>query len=111
MPADARIGLEAVRDRLRRRLDEISLRALAEEIGISRGGLESFLAGREPYSKTRVALLAWNVRQSAAGKRVSREATENAIITLAAYIAEGATPNVQRRRFQGILAALERALT
>ena len=44
-------------------VDQTSLRAIADEIGVSKSGLYSFLQGREPYAKTRIKLSAWFMRQ------------------------------------------------
>ena len=63
MPSKPRFDVESVRELVRRRVASASVRAIAEDIGLTRGWLVSFLEGRRPYSKTRAALAAWEMRQ------------------------------------------------
>lgn len=62
--ADASPPLRRLRDVLRRRVEEASLRQAAREVGMSPTGLRKFLDGADPYSETRRKLERWYVQES-----------------------------------------------
>jgi hypothetical protein len=61
MPEVTTLSVAAIRELARKRVSVTSLRAVAEEIGVSFSGLRSFLQGREPYPQTVKKLVAWFV--------------------------------------------------
>ncbi len=56
------IDLEEVRAFANRRADETSVRQVAREIGMRHTALVKFLAGSEPYAKTRIPICEWYLR-------------------------------------------------
>jgi hypothetical protein len=99
MPGKVRFDTAAVRALAAQRVAVSSIRSVAEEIGVSKSGLESLLMGREPYSKTRVKLAAWYQRQRAGGETdVSPKDVDAAIAVIARYVQAGSTPAARERR-------------
>jgi hypothetical protein len=108
MTGASRFGIPAVREAVRRRVEETSLRYVAAEIPMSFSGLRSFLDGGTPQRATRARLVAWYARSrapKAAG--ISREDVDAAIDLLVIYLAEDDRPLVRDRRLQEILRRLE----
>lgn len=58
-PLPVELEMEAVRDALRRDLDDTSLRDLARQIGITPTALANFRDGAHPYQKTLAKLRRW----------------------------------------------------
>ncbi len=56
---DPGISVPRLRDAVRLRVEATSRRATAREIGVTPRGLELFLSGAKPHSKTLTKLLAW----------------------------------------------------
>jgi hypothetical protein len=56
------IDLNEVRTYANRRADATSVRQVAREIGMRHTALTKFLAGSEPYAKTRVPICEWYIR-------------------------------------------------
>jgi hypothetical protein len=56
--------LDPVRASVSTRVEQTSLRAVADEIGLSPAGLQKFLAGTEPYASTIRRLRNWYVRHA-----------------------------------------------
>ena len=54
-----RLTIAVVRDAIRQRVDETSLRDIADEVGMSWSGLKSFLDGGSPQRRTREMLVRW----------------------------------------------------
>ena len=102
MPGKPRFDTVGLRKLVRQRVDESSIRAIAEEIGISRGGLESFLKGREPYTKTRLRLAAWYMRQKHPGDSIRREEVDAAIALIERYIEAAGTKATRERRVREV---------
>jgi hypothetical protein len=102
MPGKSRFDADAVRKLVRTRLETGTLRVIAEEIGISRGGLESFLNGREPYSKNRLALAAWQMRQRSPEGTVAREEVDAALVVIERYIELSATKAIRAKRVREV---------
>lgn len=57
--------IERVRAAITAAVEATTLRRVAEEVGMSKSGLAKFIAGSEPYSKTRRQLERWYVRTQA----------------------------------------------
>lgn len=64
MPERAVTSLERLRETVALRVQASSLRAVAREVGMSPAGLEKFLAGETPYSRSRQRLQEWWVREA-----------------------------------------------
>lgn len=65
MPAPGgRIPVDALREAVRRAVEERRIRAVANEIGVSIGGLHRFLKGSTPRASTQTKLLDWHVRNA-----------------------------------------------
>jgi hypothetical protein len=56
------VDIDEVRAYANRRADATSVRQVAREIGMRHTALTKFLAGPEPYAKTRVPICEWYVR-------------------------------------------------
>jgi hypothetical protein len=102
MPGRPRFDADAVRALVREWVEGGSLRAIADEVGISRGGLESFLKGRQPYTNTRLRLAAWQLRQRTLGGTVERDEVDAAIAVLERYIGTAATKAIRARRVREV---------
>lgn len=110
MPAKPRFDTAAVRRLVRHRVDQTSLRAVADEIGVSKSGLDSFLQGREPYSKTRLKLTAWFMRQRHPdGAPISAAEVDAAIALLERYMQSVGTEAVREKRVREVTERLFRA--
>jgi hypothetical protein len=102
MPAKRRLDIEAIRALATARVEETSLRAVADEIGMSNSGLYSFLQGGKPYSPVRKKLVSWFMRGRFADSRPIPPAEIDAAASLlAAYIRQTA-PSGRGRRFMKI---------
>ena len=108
MPSKIRLDVAAIRKLATQRVGRSSLRSVADEIGISKSGLDSFVKGREPYSKTRAKLAAWYARERQRDQDFRPEDVDAAIAVLAHYIQgvgresvrEGRVREVAERLFQ-----------
>jgi hypothetical protein len=111
MPAKPRFDTAAVRRLVRQRVDQASLRAVADEIGVSKSGLDSFLQGREPYAKTRIKLSAWFMRQKHpdGGAPISAAEVDAAIALLERYMQSVGTDAVREKRVREVTERLFRA--
>ena len=107
MPAKPSFDADAVRRLVRQRVAESSLRAVADEVGISRGGLESFLKGRNPYTKTRLRLAAWRLRSQHPDGPIAAAEVDAAIALLGRYIELGGTEAMRARRVREVTARIE----
>jgi hypothetical protein len=99
MPGKLQFDASRVRDLVRRQLETRSLREIADEIGLSKSGLDSFLRGRNPYSRNRVKLAAWMMRQRhPTSASVGRDEVDAAIALLERYIdSVGSTATREKR--------------
>lgn len=97
-----RFGLETVREAIRRRVEETTLRAVADEVPMSFSGLRSFLKGGTPQPATRAKLVAWYAH-SRGGKRISKGDIEAALNLIQAYIAEAPTSQLRDRRRRQVM--------
>ena len=57
-------SLERLRETVALRVQATSLRTVARQVGMSPTGLEKFLAGETPYSRSRQRLQEWWVREA-----------------------------------------------
>jgi hypothetical protein len=99
-----RFGLETVREALRRRVEETTLRDVADEIPMSFSGLRSFLKGGTPQPATRAKLVAWYA--SRRGKRLSKADVDAAIDLLSEFISEAGAGPARARRLRQIVERL-----
>lgn len=106
MTSSQRFGIETVRQAVRERVAETSLRAVADEVPMSFSGLRFFLRGGTPQPATRAKLVAWFSR-SRRTARVSAQDVDAALDLLAAYIAEGGSTQLRERRRRRVLSRLE----
>lgn len=107
MTGAPRFGIETVREALRRRVEERTLREVADEIPMSFSGLRFFLRGGTPQPATRAKLVAWYA-QSRRGKRVSKYDVEAAVDLLLEYVSEPASEQARDRRRRKIVERFER---
>jgi hypothetical protein len=65
MPAEKTTAeLERIRTALRSAIEQLTLRAVAFQVGMSPTGLHQFVAGASPYGKTRQKVRAWYYREA-----------------------------------------------
>lgn len=103
MPGKPRLDVGAIRALAETRIKESSLRSVADEIGVSKSGLDSFIRGRDPYAKTRIKLAAWFMRQSRPDSAsVARDELEGALAILERYMDSAPTPAAKRRRVREV---------
>jgi hypothetical protein len=103
MPSKPYFDTDAVRRLAAARVDESSLRAVADEIGLSKSGLDHFLKGREPYAKTRVKLAAWLMRQKhPTSDSIRAGEVDAAIALLDRYMNSVGTDTVRDRRVREV---------
>jgi hypothetical protein len=98
MTGDRRFGVTLVRKAVRESVRKRSLRAVADEIGMSSSGLHSFLRGGKPHPKTLQSLMTWH----AAGRRAlvsdaARVDLSAASLLVAAHV-RAATGTAARQR-------------
>jgi hypothetical protein len=97
-------SITAVREGVRKRVDETSLRDVADEIGMSWSGLKSFLDGRRPQRRTIGKLVAWYYSRSKRSSSASPEDVEAAIAVVRGFVREPSKPTtVQERRLREII--------
>lgn len=109
MPSKPAFDVAAIRKLVRKRVDETSLRSVADEIGVSKSGLDSFLKGREPYSRTRTRLNAWYLRERNAPGGVTPADVDAAIAVLERYMSSASADAARRRRVREVTERLFKA--
>jgi hypothetical protein len=111
MPSKAVLTLKVLRDAVRRRVEQTSIRVVAEEIGMSPSGLHILLRGSRPHPATREKLVRWYVEQRDAqetrGEPVSPVDVDVALQLLMLYVTQDARETVQRRRIREIVRRFE----
>lgn len=107
MPASPRFDAATIRKAAQAAVAERSLRTVAEEIGVSKSGLDSFLKGREPYSKTRVRLAGWYFKQRHGEGVIGRDDVDAAIALLGAYVNSAPTEQGRARRVREVSTRLQ----
>lgn len=97
-------GVAQLRQLVRERVDQASIRGVAEEIGMSPSGLHVFLTGSRPHTSTVQKISAWasNRSQDSADQRD----IEAAVTLLRAYLDSAATVQLRSSRFANILKRL-----
>ena len=98
MTGPARLTIAGVRGAVRKRVDETSLRDVADEVGMSWSGLKSFLDGRSPQRRTRERLVQWYYSQSERSPANLREDVETAIALVLSYLRDELKPRAVRER-------------
>src|SRR5947199_7662880 len=107
MPSEVRFDVAAARKLAQQRVDETSLRAVAEDIGLSKSGLDDFLRGRRPYSTTRAKLAAWMVRnRHPDAASIKSDSVDAAIALLERYIHSVGSDSVREKRVREVTAKL-----
>lgn len=102
-----RFGIETIREAVRRRVAETSLRQVADEVPMSFSGLRSFLHGGSPQSATRGRLVAWYIQSRRKGQgRVRREDVDGAIALLRQYVREISQTTAREKRQREIIARI-----
>ena len=97
------VSIAELRDALQSRLEDTSLRQLAEEIGMSWSGLRTFLGGTEPYAVTMHKLTLWYARYVAEYRQeTDTSAARIALTTLLRHV----TPSRRHDLEQQILKVL-----
>jgi hypothetical protein len=114
LPAESMAGKivfdgPAIRKLVQQRVDASSLRDVADDIGLSKSGLDSFLKGRDPYSRNRARLATWYARQThPVSRSVDRREVDAAIALLERYFESG-SETVRDRRVREVAERLFKA--
>lgn len=103
LPSDRALSVEDLRQAVRRRVAESSLRVAAEEIGLSFKGVDKFLNGAEPHPSTRRKLTDWYVRRSSSRSEAPTPETIQAALEL---IVRHLPPAIQARAAAAAVAAV-----
>lgn len=102
-------GLERLRESVATRVQATSLRSVARQVGMSPSGLEKFLCGGTPYSRSRQKLQEWWVREGQRPRTdLSGEGMEVAVAALVRDVPpEQRTPAMKRlvRSLRGVYEA------
>ncbi len=113
MPALKRFGVPNFRELAKLRVSQSSLRAVADDIGMSFSGLRSFLDGTAPHEDTVQKLTAWYLRVRDAGPpskrksdRPERAEVDAAIARLERYIIAAPTERERAERVRDVSARL-----
>lgn len=107
MPPKATFSLAAIRKAAERRAGETSLRATAEEIGMSYTGFRAFLKGGKPHPETLGHLVAWHSRSRT---EISRTEVDAAVALLVEYVRSGASDRSRATRLKGIQENLQKGV-
>ena len=70
------VSVDTLREAVRLRVEDTSLRQTAREIGISHPGLRDFLNGSEPYGPNLLKLREWHARETNEVLRLRMEVVE-----------------------------------
>jgi hypothetical protein len=115
MPSNATFSLRTLREAVVRRVEETSIRAVAEEIGMSRSGLHVLLRGSTPQPATRAKLVRWYVEQRGTPPTqpdaVTAADVDAALRLLMIYVAQDGRESVQERRVREIVRRFETSVT
>jgi hypothetical protein len=105
--AEPVIGIVAMRDAVRRRVNGTSLRNVAFEVGMSFSGLRTFLHGARPHPATRRKLVAWYTSQRATpAQPVRRDDVDAAITLLARFVRNDRRAEGRARRVKSVVERL-----
>lgn len=106
---EPRITIAVVRAAVAKRVDETSLRDVADEIGMSFSGLRSFIEGGSPHAKTRLKLVRWHYARSERSTAPPLDDVETAIATVLSYLRDGSKPReVRERRLRELIERLKK---
>lgn len=97
-------GVASLRAKARSAVESSSLRAVAEEIGMSWSGLRSFLEGTTPHPSTIAKLVDWSGRGLAASP--SRADVMSSLELVADYLEGVGSHEGKRQRLASVLTAL-----
>jgi hypothetical protein len=107
MTGRAGFGIARVREAVRRRAEDTSLRDVANDVGMSFSGLRSFIRGGAPHPATRRKLLAWyRDLRSQASRSAPREDFEAAVALIVRYVEAVEEPSRRRARLKALLRTL-----
>jgi hypothetical protein len=111
MPGKTTFSFRILRDAVRQRVEESSIRVVAEEIGMSASGLHVLLRGSKPHAATRAKLVDWYVatRGEPKGRAngVSPADVDVALRLLMLYATQDGRDSVQQRRVREIVRRFE----
>jgi hypothetical protein len=98
MTGPARLSIATIREAIRKRVDETSLREVADEVGMSFSGLRSFLDGSSPQPGTREKLVRWHYSHATRSLTVPHDELETAIALVLSYLHDESKPRAVRER-------------
>jgi transcriptional regulator with XRE-family HTH domain len=101
MKTGSALSPDALRPAIQRRVDETSLREVADEIGLkSYSALGRFLRGEtsSPQRATKVLMMQWYYRRADAPASLQREELEAAKTVLRAWVDDPTLPKTVRER-------------
>lgn len=87
-----------LRDAVRKRVDESSYRAVADEIGMSFSNVGSFLRGARPQRATREKLIRWYYGDTTGAPEIPHEDFETAMALVLSYLRDESKPRAVRER-------------
>jgi hypothetical protein len=96
-------SLERLRETVSLRVQATSLRAVARQVGMSPSGLEKFLSGGTPYSRSRQKLQDWWERE---GSRPRNEVSREGIEVAVGALVRDLPPEFRAEAVQRLLSAL-----
>ncbi|HET7228839.1 MAG TPA: hypothetical protein VFJ16_02420 [Longimicrobium sp.] len=96
-------SLERLRETVALRVQATSLRAVARQVGMSPSGLEKFLSGGTPYSRSRQKLQDWWERE---GSRPRNEVSPEGIEVAVGALVRDLPPEFRAEAVQRLIAAL-----
>lgn len=99
-------GVAHLRQLVRERVDETSIRAVAAQIGMSASGLHVFLNGSRPHPSTVQLVTRWASRLGEQGVPDDRD-VDAAIALLVQYVRSAPTKDEQRARVDRITRAIQ----
>lgn len=106
MPYSDGFGMAAVLKAVRERVEATSIRAVAEELGMSPSGLHVLLRGSKPRTATRRKLLDWYAevrsRSKTARTDVPPEDVDAAVTLLSRYLVADSRKAVREQRVEEI---------
>jgi hypothetical protein len=110
MPGKGTFRLDALREAVRRRVNETSIRAVAAEIGMSPSGLHVLLGGSRPHPTTREKLLSWYLeeRQRTQGDpEFSADDVDAAMRLLVRYVQADGRESARARRLHEVVRRIQ----
>jgi len=103
------VSIEVLREAVRRRVADSTLRQVAAEIGMSFSGLHTFLDGTTPHPGTVRKVAAWHVRAaSESGNTVDTALAETALDLLLRHVPPRKRPALRRELVEALVAQAKR---